>query len=569
MTKQTTRFVVSVLVAIGLGACGDVVKGSAVDAPPDPCPGAICECTAATEAMDCGAHQICDESGGNRECKCAAAYNGGGDGACVFGGGFADPGMQDPTKWTAVGTGPMVIPAATGNKQAGEMAFDKTAICNLATMKQTFTMPPFERADPLKVTVTSTVLDPNGDFSVNQNMTIAVGGQQIEFTALRGQYKTQSFCLGPAAFGGPVEIRIGNASTTSCAPVSMGSIRIDELKLEVAGNGECPRTPGVVNGNFQLATGWLFPNSSSGAGQILPNIGENGSFAAQLQQPNRCSEVSATGQILIPAVAQVAHPALDVYWNGSSGSRLNVSIAGRGIGSMNANGVIKRSRVCIPKWAVGNVASIGFTAPRVSNNACGTALNRTFILDNMTIVDEPACGALADITDPSFEKVVNPMGPMPGWGLTNGLVNDVEGSRAFVINQASNAASGSGVLRTSNSNPCVSIGEGGADFSGIVPAPSGTAGPAIKFNAKADAANVNSEARMQLLSFGGEKSVIENGAYNPAVLCIPPALAGRLITARASTGDPDGGGCFPPTAYEELTFWDDISLTTDPSCPAQ
>ena len=566
-----TRFALSLLVLVGLAACGDVVQKS-VDAPIDPCPGATCECTAATEAMDCGAHQVCDESGGNRICKCAAAYTTNGDGTCTFAGGPADPGFQDPTKWSVVGTaGVMVIPAAPGKVQPGELSIDRAGLCQFAGAKQTFTMPPFDRADSLKVSITHTVVDPNFDFPFGLAVQVGIGGQWVEFVPQRGAYKTSSFCLGPAAFGGAVDFRIGVVNTTSCTPASAGSVRIDELKLEIAAPGECPKQAGVVNGDFQLATGWLFPNQQSGAGQTLPNIGENGSFAAQLTQPNRCSEVTALGTISIPPEAKVAHPALDVYWNGTSNTRLAVQLNGKNIGTLNANGQIKHSRVCIPKWATGNVTSFGLFAQRVSNNNCAAALNRTFILDNMTIVDEPACGTLSDLTDPSFERIANAAGPMPGWGQINGIVNDIEGSRTFVLNSAGNASSGVGVLRTSNSNPCVGVGEGGGDFAAIVPPAQGAAGPAIKFAAKADVANVNSETRATLLPLGQgvpQKVVAETGAYTQNVLCIPPNLIGRLINVRLSTGDPDGGGC-APTAYEEFGFFDDVSVTTDASCPAQ
>ena len=560
-----TRYLLCLFV--GLAGCGDVV-GRTTDAAPDPCPGAVCECTAATEAMDCGLHEVCNESGGNRQCECAAGYAASGDSACAFTGLPADPGFQDPTKWTAVGMGPVVNATAPGSKQPGELVLDKTALCNYSGIKQTVTMPPFERADSLKLTVTHTVNDPMFDFFTSFTMQVGVGKQWVEFTPVRNQYKTSSFCLGPAAFGGPVDITINAQGSMLCTNTTTGSIRIDELKIELAAPGECPKQDGIVNGDFQLATGWLFPSVQSGAGQILPNIGENGSFAAQLTQPNRCSEVTALGTVRIPTEAQNAHPAFDIYWNGTSNTRLAVQIGGKSIGTLNANGVIKHSRVCIPKWAAGNTTSIGFFAQRASDNNCGVALNRTFILDNITIVDEPACGTLADITDPSFERIANAMGPMPGWGLLHGYVNDDEGGRAFIINQPANAATGMGVLRTSNSNPCVGFGEAGAEFATVVPAASGTAGPAVKFSAKA-AANANTETRATMLPVTQNspfKTIVENGVYAPNVLCIPPNLIGRLVGFKLSTGSL-GGGCAP--IAEEFGFFDDVSVGTDASCPAQ
>ena len=564
-------------VAWMLVACGDVVK-STTDAMPDPCPGAVCECTAATEAMDCEDHEVCNESGGNRQCECAAGYMpAAGDGGCVFAGVIADPGFQDPSKWTAVGNGVTVVADAMGSQQAGELTFTRTAVCEYSSAKQTLTMPPFERADALKVTVTHTIIDPGfpPDFGFGGAVTVQgrLGGQWFEFTPSHGVYKTTSLCLGPAAFGGEVELDLaimGNLNGFDCStpPNGTGSLRIDELKVEVAEPGECPRQVGVVNGNFQLSTGWVFPNQQNGSGQILPNIGENGSFGAQLQQPNRCSQVTALGKISIPAAGEIEHPALDIYWNGTSGARLVVQLAGRAIGTLNANSQVKHSRVCIPKWAAGNLTTIGFFAQRISDNNCATALNRTFILDNMTIVDDPACGTLADVTDPSFERIANAMGPAPSWGLVNGIVNDIEGSRNFIINQPANAKTGVGVLRTSNSNQCVNVGEGGAEIAFVVPEATASAGPAVKFFAKADAANVNSATGAILLPGFEQQLIPENGTYVEGKLCISPKLAGRLLGLRLTTGDPDGGGC-GATTYEEFGFFDDVQITTDPTCPAQ
>ena len=560
-----TRFAVCLLVM--LVACGDVVNKT-TDAN-DPCPGAICECTAATEEMDCNAHEVCDESGGNRECKCAAGYVSGTDGACVFASPLQDPGFQDPSKWM-VGGNAVVNASATGKQQPGELVFDKMAMCSFGSARQSVTMPPFDRADPLKLTITHTVaVQGFMDFFTDGTVQIAFGGQWIEFVAPRGQYKTSSFCLGPAAFGGPVQVAITPLGTLPCTSTSMGTLRIDEIKLEVAGPGECPRQPGVANGNFQLATGWSFPNIQSGQGIILPNIGENGSFAAQLTQPNRCSEVSAISTISIPT--DLTNPAIDVYWNGTSGARLAVSLGGKGIGSLNANGQVKHSRLCIPKWAVGNITTLGFFAQRNADNACTTALNRTFILDNVTIVNEPACGTLADITDPSFERVTSPQGPVPGYALFNGHVNDLEAGTAFILNQPGQANTGTGFLRSSNANQCVSRFAAGADFAFVIPPASGTAGPALKFFGKSDTANINSDARASLLPQGLVfKSVQKTSpaTFVPTVLCFPPQISGRLAHVRIGNNDPDGGGC-AATTYNEFAFFDDVQVTTDASCPAQ
>jgi hypothetical protein len=262
-----------------------------------------------------------------------------------------------------------------------------------------------------------------------------------------------------------------------------------------------------------------------------------------------------------------------VFWNGTAGRRLLVSLDNKAIGTLQANGVAKHSRICLPAWAIGTSAKLEFLAQRQQNNTC-TVLNpaRTFNIDNISIVNDPACPA-GDLTDPGFERVANATGPMPGWGLLNGHVNEFEGGSVIVINNPNTAHSGNGVLRTSCSNQCISAQDTGADLTMIVPPAQGTAGPAVKFFARADAANANTETVATLLpaDFQNEPVQVvvpETGAFVQSILCIPPALIGRRATVRFSTADPDGGGCTVATT-PEFGFFDDIEITTDASCPAQ
>lgn len=558
------RFALYLSVVVGVG-CGDVVKATS-DA--SACSGSICECTVETEDTACGEHQTCEVGGGNSECKCVAGYTESADGTCEFGVVPADPGFQDSSKWTLGGMA-TIDTAAPGGNQPGELVMDGTALCNFGQATQTFTMPPFDKSVPLKLSVSSRVDDPSGMFFSSMLMQVAVGTQFVEMTAVRGaEFRTQTACLGPAAFGGETQIRISTAQTVSCAVGAQAALRIDEVKIEAASSGECPKQPGAVNGTFQLSTGWAFQGLNGGTGQIIANIGENSSFAAQLSQPTRCAEVRAVGTLMVPPVSQVAHPALDVYWNGPSGTRLVVGFGNKSIGTLNATGLVKHSRLCLPKWTIGNTASLSFLAQRLQDALNCTALGRNFVLDNITVVDEPSCGDPADITDPSFERIANVNGPMPGWGLINGFVNDLEGGRSTVINSSANAKSGVGTLQSVNSNACVSTGAFGAENAFVVPAVSGTQGPAIKFNAKADAANVESETRAQLFPLVNIfKAVSETGTYSPYVLCIPPGLAGKLVAFRLVTGRVGGGGC--GQNYAEQGFFDDVSIGTDASCPAQ
>jgi hypothetical protein len=447
-------------------------------------------------------------------------------------------------------------------------------MCKYSGFKQTFEMPPFDRAEPLKLVVTTTAPNPDLDFIMSSIVSVGVGGQWFDTLPVdRNGFRSESVCLGPAAFGGPVEFFVGTFGGLPCSSGSKGVVRVDQVAVQVAGPGECPMPGTVVNGDFQAAAGWTFQVAQSATGAIVANVGENGTRGAQLVLPNVCSNARAVGTIALPADGVIANPAVDVFWNGPSGRRLVVELGGKPIGTLNANGTAKHSRVCVPKWAFGTSPTISFFAQQSQFTACA-ALNpvRTFTLDNVTIVNEPACSA-SDVTDAGFERVANTTGPMPGWGLVNGQVNDLEPGIVTVLNSPGQAHTGNGVLRTSVSNECIDFDETGADLDVIVPRAQGASGPAVKFFASVSVSNSKSETRVTLLPATRQHeaphfTVPRTGAFAKHTFCLPPALSGRRATVRFTTADPDGGGCATvlPT---EVGLFDDVEVTTDAACPAQ
>lgn len=526
------------------------------------------ECTTATEATDCGPHEFCDGAGAASTCRCVAAYVDSGSG-CVFAGAPLDPGIADPASWITVGPGVSVEPAAAGNVDAGEVVFDREGVCEYSFVVQTVTMPPFDRAEPLRVRVTHIANDP--DFALGGTLvSIGVGDQFVDLPMSRNIYRTDTFCLGPAGYGGPLEFRIGTlaGSTFLCSPssTSTATIAVDQLAVEVADPGQCPSPSTVVNGNFEAAGGWTFQSVSNGTGTVLPGVGEGGTDGAQLSQPNMCSEVTMEGTIALPAAGTLPNPAIDLYWSGTNGGRLIAQIGGKDVATLSANGTARHQRICIPSWAAGNTATIAFFTPRVSGNQCTTALNRTYVIDNVTIVNEPLCLA-AGLTDPGFERIANSTGPVPGWGIHDYYVNDLLAASTAVLNSAGSARTGNGVLRVSASNECGMVGRAGADVSFVVPPAQGTSGPAIRWFANVGPAT-KTVTRVMLMPLSARQVTIPpSGGYTPGTLCLPPTLIGRRVTARFSLGDVDGGGC--ATSYPtETAFFDDVEVGTDPICPA-
>jgi hypothetical protein len=479
--------------------------------------------------------------------------------------------MSDPTKWTSVATGGLIDPTAAGNVDPGEAVINRAGMCGFGGLSQTFTMPPLARAEPMKLVVTHTAVDASRDlFGVV--LSIGVGQQWMDLPLSVGAYKTESFCLGPAAFGGPTEFRIATMGSPICTGASTSTVRVDQMQVQLAAPGECPMPGQVINGDFESAMGWTFNNVSSATGAIVPAAGEAGSAAAQIAGANKCSEATMIGTASFPAKAAMANPAIDMFWNGTAGQRLVVGIAGKNVETLNANGVAKHSRLCIPPWAAGTVNSLSFFMQRQSDNGCTTALARSFTIDNVTIVNEPACNTAGELTDAGFERVANLTGPVTGWGVTNGYVNDVEGLTATVLNSPGLAHTGNGVLRVSWINQCTDVNSGGADFTTFVPPAVGTAGPAVKFFVNAPATNTMTESRLAMQPQANSTTPVfvtspETGAYVQNILCLPPQLIKRRITLHASTGIVGGGGCLQNQPQEAALF-DDFDVTTDPSCPA-
>jgi hypothetical protein len=80
-------------------------------------------------------------------------------------------------------------------------------------------MPPYDRADPLKVTITYHVNDPIGppnfteELPFNLHMQVTFGAQFHEFRMIKNAPQKRSFCIGEGAFGGPVDIALGTVTS--------------------------------------------------------------------------------------------------------------------------------------------------------------------------------------------------------------------------------------------------------------------------------------------------------------------------------------------------------------------
>jgi len=484
----------------------------------------------------------------------------------------------DTSSWVTVGNGVAIDPNVPATQNAGAAIFTASGACQFAGLNQTFVMPPFELADPFKITVSHSSSDPSFFDTNGTTVFVGVNGEFKDSIVLPNDVKTESFCLGPRAYGqGPVgspvlfQLAVNPgpfADSFFCDGSSEATISIDQVKLEIAGPAECPTTGSIVNGDFEAATDWTFDIAQNAVGAIVGGAGENNSRAARLTTVNKCSEVTMTGTAAFPTTIQ--NPAVDVFFSGTPGARVAFQIAGKNVATLNGINTPAHKRICIPKWAQGTTTSIGFFLQRASDNGCATALAKTFTIDNLTITDDAACASTVELTDPGFENAFT--GPVTGWGLTNGLVNDLLGGQAAITTGGAHA--GNRALELVGSNECVGVGEAGAGFTVNVPPANGTAGPAIKFFANVNNGNLKTTTRIAIdpgprgTNPGLKLDIAEVGVYQPQLFCLPPSTIGRRMTFKFSTGDTDGGSC-AVNYLDEIALIDDVEVTTDATCPAQ
>jgi hypothetical protein len=545
-------------------ACGTI------EPKPDPCATETCQCTVATVDADCGAHSVCDVSGPGRVCACIDAYAKVGAGVCAFAGAPADPGFVDATKWTA-SMNSLVNAAGPGSADPGQAEFAAQAICGLESLRQTFKMPPYDRAEPLKVSVTHKLVDSFPNNLVAPVVQIGVAGSWANLAPSLNAFRTDTFCLGPRAYGGPIEFAISARAIAGPSCTGASRLIVDRFEVQRATPDECPLVGTVANGNFEGAAGWSLPTGTAVSGALTAGTGENGTRGAKITTTTICGQGPLVGQVTLPV--DTARKALDVFWSAPSGSQVQVLLDNHAIGTVLGTGAGLHSRFCIPGWAAGTSPKLSILMLAQSDglSTC-TAMTRDLVVDNVAVTDELACVGGTPLVDPGLENT----GVAPGWGLAHAYVNGGRTGEADAVRSLNFSHTGNGALATRAGNGCQSMDTGGADVAFVVPAAGPGAGPAFKFFAKAAATNVNTQAGAQVVSFygglprqtfpiGPRLEIPETGVFVQGVLCLPSNWAGRLVDVRLSNGRTNGGGC--GEVFSESAYFDDMEVGTDGSCP--
>jgi hypothetical protein len=538
------------LALIGAG-CGSVSisepDGGDIDGPVDPCENAVCECE--VDADCAGAHKVCDTSGPGRVCACAAGYELAGN-TCQWGIAPRDPGFQDGTAWQ-VSRGAGVSPLSTGQIDPGEAFFSTDATCNLGEVWQTFEMPTYAQAEPLVAAVNYRSL--GGMFGSSSGAGVNLNGGW-RFFPVSTDWRNERVCLGERAYGGPVHVGVAAAEKPyDCAFSPTAMVAVDHLVITPAEPGECPAPGQVLNADFEEPEGWTGQPSGTGAtAGITSGVGENGTRGGQMTTSQLCSGASLTGMASWP-YESVQNPAIEVWWQGTSGKPMELHLDNRVVGQVVGTDTPQTARICIPPWARGSATTVRWQLP-YTYGSCSTADVRDFRVDNIRVVNEPGCVQDPYILDGGFESV-SKAGLATGWNP----VYFAGYSLAELRNDSGAARNGAGVLRLMVQQQCYLAR---ASTTVVVPQPSGTAGPVLKFYYR-----TGNNPESTFYSTPGVGALEENVGWQQSTVCLDPILAGRPTTV-SFTIDRSSGTC-ANTFPAEYAWVDDIQLGTDASCPAE
>lgn len=555
MARFTRAWLASLIVA--LAACGSSdgteapdggVDSGLPDGGVDECemPGVVCECDV---DEDCGAFARCEPTEPGRVCACLPGYEGD---PCTWSTVPADPGFQNmPTAWTTR-RGVIIDPEASGSIDPGHTSFPGDALCNFGSVSQVVSMPPLEGSQPFAADVSFRALEERTFFDVPL-LSMGIGGAWVTDSIEQRDFGTRSYCLGEAAYGGEVEIELSNDPNgfrISCP--TEADLQIDHFQIVVAEPGRCPAPGEVLNGDFEDEGGWkLTAGGESATASIEEGVGVDGSRAAVLAAIGLCEGARMRGTLSVPAASSMPSPAIELWWKGTNGRDFSFSIDDRPWTRLEGNGFARTARYCVPPWMQGGVHWIEAELTLLSGG-CAESVPRELVLDDIRIVNEPACGTSDGVFDPGFESA-----PVP---LIGSVATLGDGTVTTVLDPAL-AHSGNGVLEVSVSARCASVRY---DFYVIPPVPDAAGGPALRFWHRVPNNPVSSAIARSSVS---TLSLPENGEWTEAILCLDPNVAGR--PANIWLGLSGGSGLCAPFGGTEYAYFDDLELTTDASCPSE
>jgi hypothetical protein len=428
-------------------------------------------------------------------------------------------------------------------------------------LSQTVDMPPLESAQPLVAVVTYKAVEAHG---------IAVGFNRAwkTFPIPSGDWQTERFCLGEAAYGSDVVVRLGSSEKTGdCKLVDPmeATIKIDRLDIVVDDRGECPLPGEVTNGDANREeAGWRFEVLSEDAdADFVEGVGREASSGARLLAPGgSLADPSAmTTTVSVPLPSTMPSPALRFWWKGKSGVFFQTELGtfagltaaqGRTLGTLVGAGAEQSSIYCLPPWTHGSVVDLSFQI-----SGPGPAEETELVVDALEVVSEPACGDSADVLDPGFESA-----PTRRTGVS---LFGAQEQRFQMVRDGGRAQEGEGFLELKYWTTGASLV---FDTWFYVPAPDEQGGPEVTFYSNVPG-TPGVDARWVVGQVAEREGVLPRGGgwqLNEAA-CLPPRWADRWYRFQIWV-DPGIGPASlidPPKSI----LIDSFEVKTSSKCPSE
>jgi hypothetical protein len=510
-----------------------------------------------SEPCSADAHEVCDTSLEEPECVCAPGYE---STPCEWAGVPADPGFQalvddeDVPYWSTM-NGATVLPFETNTPiDAGAAFLAPSVVCNAGNVSQVVEMPPYEAAEPLVAEVTYRAREVHG---------MAVGFNDAWKTLPPTQddvWETARFCLGEAAYGGPVLFQVASSERLiTCFQDPVGNIDVDHFAVIVAADGECPVPGEVVNGEAVVAQeGWVFTTEGTAEAGLVDGVGRGGTSGVRLANTtSQGNRAVATTQVSVPLPSSLPSPALRFWWKGNSGRLFPIEIGTfvtigeqrRALDWVLGNGSELNYIYCLPPWTHGNVVDLSFKII-ADDPTAATEL----VVDDVEVVSDTKCGDSPVLLDPGFESAPNRLA---------GVTHASKDQSLTMRSDSGLARSGDGVLELSYwTTEAFMFVESFV----LVPQSNGSEGPALIFYSKVPAAPAVTPKWVLGKAAQKEADLPKGGDWRRNEVCLPPEWADRWFRFRLQIG-PELGPIVPLDSPEEMYF-DDFELTTLVGCPA-
>ncbi len=530
------------------------------------------------------AHETCIATTDSAYCDCAPGYDGA---PCEWVGVIEDPGFANADAWTTSNGWSQPVTIDEGRSKhsddPGVATFLPSMLCNGGVVSQEINMPEYAAAGPLVLEVT--YLAEGNVKGVSVGFDDAWSRLPIAPPVDGGKWPTKSFCLGEAAYGGEVPLKIGSTERSDGCDNSqeeVGQIEVDRVDIRPASKEDnCPAPGEAFNWDAKSDSGgWEFTEAGEATAGYYDDS-RSGRDVVRLYSPGDDvldDEASMKTTIsvplpddesaVVPEQQKIVSPALTFWWRGTSGAYFQLRIGSpvREVARLNSRfGTLKGAGLaanepatyCLPPWTHGSVIGFSFSIEQF-----GPPRETELVVDGLRIVDAPECGTSTNVHDPSFDSPHPRPGvsQIPRWDM-NSESFLFDGSALMVADEEA-AHSPDGFLEISYDTTAAWFR---LETWVLVPPPEGNDGPQIRFWSKRP---TNPAIPAQWISARTSDAKGELDALNrwkEKRVCIEPEWADRWHRFQIDVGPG------PPTQNipDESVLIDDFALTTDQGCRAE